>query len=140
LAAAGFDTGDVVRRAIFEEEYFLAGGPERVTVVGQKLMAPTLLAHGTGEQQARWLPRIASAEDIWSQGFSEPGAGSDLAGIRMRADRSGDDFVLNGQKIWTSYGAFADWIFVLARTDPDAERHRGITFFAVDMRTPGVEP
>jgi alkylation response protein AidB-like acyl-CoA dehydrogenase len=139
LAAAGFDTDSVVRRAIFEEEYFLADAPERVTVVGQKLMAPTLRAHGTPEQRSRWLPGITSADDIWSQGFSEPEAGSDLAGIRTKAEASGDEFVINGQKIWTSYGAFADWIFVLVRTDPSAERHRGITFLAVDMKTDGVE-
>jgi alkylation response protein AidB-like acyl-CoA dehydrogenase len=130
---------DVVTQAIFEEEYLLAGAPERITVLGQKLMAPTLMVHGTEEQKQRWLPRIMSAEDIWSQGFSEPGAGSDLAGIRTRAERQDGDFVINGQKIWTSYGAFADWIFVLVRTDPDAERHRGITFIAVDMATDGVE-
>jgi alkylation response protein AidB-like acyl-CoA dehydrogenase len=140
LGAAGFDTGDVVRRAIFEEEYHLADAPERITVVGQKLMAPTLVAHGTEEQQRRWLPGIASAEDIWSQGFSEPEAGSDLAGIRTKAERVGDDYVVNGQKIWTSYGAFADWIFILVRTDPNAERHHGITFLALDMKTDGVEP
>ena len=130
---------DVVTQAIFEEEYLLAGAPERVSVVGQKLMAPTLMAHGTDEQKQRWLSHILSAEDIWSQGFSEPGAGSDLAGIRTRADQHDDRFVINGQKIWTSYGAFADWIFVLARSDPSAERHAGISFIAVEMSTDGIE-
>ena len=130
---------DVVTQAIFEEEYLAAGAPERVTILGQKLMAPTLWAHGTDEQKQRWLPRILSADDIWSQGFSEPGAGSDLAGIRTKATHEGDVLVINGQKIWTSYGAFADWIFVLARTDPSAERHAGISFIAVDMKTEGVE-
>jgi alkylation response protein AidB-like acyl-CoA dehydrogenase len=131
---------DVVLQAIFEEEYLLADAPERVNVVGQKLMAPTVMRHGTDEQKRRWLPRILTSEDVWSQGFSEPEAGSDLAGIRTKAELSGDDYVVNGQKIWTSYGAFADWIFVLVRTDPAAERHGGITFLAVDMRTDGVEP
>ena len=130
---------DVVTQAIFEEEYLVANAPERVTIVSQKLMAPTLMVHGTDEQKQRWLPRILSAEDIWSQGFSEPGAGSDLAAIRAKAERVGDDFVINGQKIWTSYGAFADWIFVLVRTDPDAGRHAGISFIAVEMSTEGVE-
>ena len=130
---------DVIQQAIFEEEYLIANAPDRVNIVGQKLMAPTLMEHGTDEQKARWLPRILSSEDIWSQGFSEPGAGSDLAAIRTRAEVSGDEFVINGQKIWTSYGAFADWIFVLARTDPAAERHKGISFIAVEMSTPGVE-
>ena len=139
LAAAGFDAGDVITRAIFEEEYLLADAPERITVVGQKLMAPTLHAHGTEEQKERWLPGIYSADDIWSQGFSEPEAGSDLAGIRTKAVLEGDDLVVNGQKIWTSYGAFADWIFALVRTDPSAERHNGITFLAIDMRSEGVD-
>ncbi len=130
---------DVVLQAIFEEEYLRAGAPERVNIVGQKLMAPTLWAHGTDEQKHRWLPRILSSEDIWSQGFSEPEAGSDLAGIRTKAELQGDNYVVNGQKIWTSYGAFADWIFALVRTDPQAERHNGITFLAVDMKTEGVE-
>ncbi len=140
LAASGLEpTDDKIRRAIFEEEYLLAGGPERVTVVGTKLMAPTLLAHGSAEQKERWLPRIASAEDIWSQGFSEPGAGSDLAGIRTKAELEGDTYVINGQKIWTSYGAFADWVFVLARTKPGSERHAGISFIGGVMSTEGVE-
>jgi alkylation response protein AidB-like acyl-CoA dehydrogenase len=139
LAGAGFDTSDVVMRAIFEEEYLLADGPERVTVVGAKLMAPTLIAHGTPEQQERWLPRIASAEDIWSQGFSEPGAGSDLAAIRTKGEMADDHIVVNGQKIWTSYGAFADWIFALVRTDPASSRHAGISFLAIDMRTDGID-
>jgi alkylation response protein AidB-like acyl-CoA dehydrogenase len=130
---------DVVLQAIFEEEYLRAGAPERVNIVGQKLMAPTLWAHGTEEQKRRWLPRILSSEDVWSQGFSEPEAGSDLAAIRTKAELVDDHYVVNGQKIWTSYGAFADWIFALVRTDPHAERHNGITFLAVDMKTEGVE-
>ena len=130
---------DVVHQAIFEEEYLLADGPERINVVGEKLMGRTLMKHGTDEQRARWLPRILKAEDVWSQGFSEPEAGSDLANVQTRAVRDGDHWVIDGQKIWTSYGAFADWIFVLVRTDPNAERHRGLSFLAVDMRSDGVE-
>ena len=114
-----------MHQAIFEEEYLLADGPERVNVVGEKLMGRTLMKHGTDEQRARWLPRILSAEDVWSQGFSEPEAGSDLANVQTKAVQQGDEWIVDGQKIWTSYGAFADWIFVLVRTDPPAERHRG---------------
>jgi alkylation response protein AidB-like acyl-CoA dehydrogenase len=130
---------DVVSQAIFEEEYFLAGGPERVTSLGTRLFGPSLMVYGTEEQKRRWLPRILSADDVWSQGFSEPDAGSDLAGLKTRAVRDGEDIVVNGQKIWTSYGPFADWIFALVRTDPEAPRHAGITFLAIDMRSPGVE-
>jgi alkylation response protein AidB-like acyl-CoA dehydrogenase len=130
---------DVVHQAIFEEEYLLADGPERINVVGEKLMGRTLMKHGTDEQRARWLPRILRAEDVWSQGFSEPEAGSDLANVQTRAVRDGDHWVIDGQKIWTSYGAFADWIFVLVRTDLAAERHRGLSFVAVDMTSDGVD-
>ena len=130
---------EIVSQAIFEEEYLLANGPERINVVGEKLMGRTLMKHGTDEQRARWLPRILRAEDVWSQGFSEPEAGSDLANVQTRAVREGDQWILDGQKIWTSYGAFADWIFVLARTDLNAERHRGLSFVAVDMRSDGVD-
>ena len=137
--AYGGRGADVVSLAIFEEEYFLAGGPERINALGQRLMGPTLMVHGTEEQKHRWLRRILAADDVWSQGFSEPDAGSDLAGLKTRAVRDGDDFVINGQKIWTSYGAFADWMFALVRTDPDAPRHAGITFLALDMRSEGVE-
>ena len=130
---------DVVVQALFEEEYLLADGPERVTVVGHNLMGPTLMVHGTAEQKQRWLPAILSAEQIWSQGFSEPDAGSDLAGLRTRAVRDGDAWIINGQKIWTSYGPFADWIFALVRTDPEAPKHKGITFVAIDLRAEGVD-
>ena len=135
----GGQGADVVQQAIFEEEYLLAGGPERVTVVGHNLMGPTLMVHGTDDQKQRWLPGILAAEQIWSQGFSEPDAGSDLAGLKTRAVRSSGGWVVNGQKIWTSYGPFADWIFALVRTDPQARKHQGISFVAIQLSAPGVE-
>lgn len=137
--AFGGRGADVVQQAIFEEEYVLAGGPERVTVVGHNLLGPTLMAHGTLEQQRRWLPDLLAARTIWVQGYSEPDAGSDLASLRTRAVRDGEAFVVDGQKIWTSHGPYGDWIFALVRTDPDAPKHAGITFLAIDLDTPGIE-
>jgi alkylation response protein AidB-like acyl-CoA dehydrogenase len=123
---------------IFEEEYYRAGAPTRVGQNGIFLLAPTLFEFGTPEQKARYLRPMAAGEEIWCQGWSEPDAGSDLAAIRSRASRTGDAWVLNGQKTWCSRGAFAHWIFGLFRSDPDAERHRGLTYFLVPMDAPGV--
>ena len=125
---------------IFEEEYWRAQAPLRVSQNGIFLLAPTLFEFGTDEQKARFLPPMASGEEIWCQGWSEPDAGSDLAGIRSRARRadSDDGWVLTGQKTWASRGAFAEWCFGLFRTDPEAERHRGLTYFLVEMDSPGV--
>lgn len=122
---------------ILLEEMMRAGVPT-VNGNGALLLGPTLLTHGTKEQCAEHLPQIARGETVWAQGFSEPDAGSDLAGIRTRAVRTGDDYVLNGQKIWTSLGQHADWLFVVARTDPGASRHKGISFFLVDAATEGL--
>lgn len=123
---------------ILAEEMMRAGRPT-VNGIGAFLLGPTLLAHGTDEQKVAHLPAIARGERTWAQGFSEPGAGSDLAGLRTRAVRDGDHYVVDGQKVWTSLGHHADWLFVLVRTDPDADpRHRGITFLLVDVTTPGV--
>jgi len=123
---------------VFEEEYWRAGAPVRVGQNGIFLLAPTLFEFGTPEQKARYLPPMASAHEIWCQGWSEPDAGSDLAAIRSRATRAEGAWVLNGQKTWCSRGAFADWLFGLFRSDPDAERHRGLTYFLVPMDAPGV--
>lgn len=130
-----------VEQALFEEEYLLAGGPERVTVVGHNLFGPTLMRWGSEEQRAAWLPDVLAARTIWSQGYSEPEAGSDLASVRTRGihDEATGEFVVNGQKIWTSHGAHANWIFALVRTDLEAAKHAGITFLAIDITTPGVE-
>ncbi len=123
---------------ILQEEMMRAGVPT-VNGIGAFLLGPTLLQHGTERQKAEHLPAIARGETTWAQGFSEPGSGSDLASLRTRAVRDGDDYVVNGQKVWTSLGQYADWLFVLVRTDPDADKpHRGITFLLVDATTPGV--
>jgi alkylation response protein AidB-like acyl-CoA dehydrogenase len=123
---------------IFEEEYHAAGAPGRVNQNGLFLLGPTLMEHGTDEQKARFLPRIASGDDIWCQGWSEPNVGSDLASVESRAERDGDRWVLSGQKTWCSRGAFADWMFGLFRSDPDSERHRGLTMILVPMDTAGL--
>jgi len=107
--------------------------------MGVMMLGPTLLAHGTDEQKQEHIPRILSGEARWAQGYSEPGAGSDLASLQTRAVRDGDEFVINGQKIWSTAAQFSNWIFMLARTDPDAPKHRGITYFLVDRQTPGIE-
>jgi alkylation response protein AidB-like acyl-CoA dehydrogenase len=125
---------------IFEEEYYRAGAPQRVTQNGIFLLAPTLFEVGTKEQQDRILPKMASAEETWCQGWSEPNAGSDLAGITSRAvrDDARGGWRLSGQKTWTTRGAFCDRMFGLFRTDPEAERHRGLTYFLVDLHGEGV--
>ena len=125
---------------LFEEEYWRAEAPLRVSQNGVFLLAPTMFEFGTPAQQERFLPSMASGREIWCQGWSEPDAGSDLAGIRSRAVRSeGDDgWLLTGQKTWASRGAFAEWCFGLFRTDPEAERHRGLTYFLIEMNAPGV--
>ncbi|HEY6427460.1 MAG TPA: acyl-CoA dehydrogenase family protein, partial [Acidimicrobiales bacterium] len=124
---------------IFEEEYYRARAPKRVGQNGIFLLAPTMLEYGTDAQKARFLPPMAAGDDIWCQGWSEPDAGSDLAGIRSRATQApGGDWVLSGQKTWASRGAFADWCFGIFRSDPEAERHRGLTYFLVAMDSPGV--
>jgi hypothetical protein len=122
---------------VLQEEMMRARVPT-VNGIGAFLLGPTLLAHGTDEQRAQHLPRIARGETTWAQGFSEPGAGSDLAGLRTRAVRDGDDYVVTGQKVWTSLGQHADWLFLLVRTDQNEPRHKGITFLLLDTKTPGV--
>jgi alkylation response protein AidB-like acyl-CoA dehydrogenase len=125
---------------IFEEEYYRAGGPHRVTQNGIFLLAPTLFEFGTPRQQDRYLPRMAAVEDLWCQGWSEPGAGSDLAAVRSSAvrDEAAGGWRLSGQKTWTTRGAFCTHLFGLFRTDPAAERHRGLTYFLVPLDAPGV--
>jgi len=122
---------------IFNEEMATARAPQ-VGGMGVQMIGPTLIMYGTDEQKAEHLPKITSGEVQWAQGYSEPGAGSDLASLQTRAVKDGDDYVLNGQKIWSSGAHRADWMFMLARTDPDAPKHRGISMLLVDMKSPGI--
>ncbi|MGE0800031.1 MAG: acyl-CoA dehydrogenase family protein [Lautropia sp.] len=129
---------NAVRRYIFEEECGLAGAPPLVPF-GLAMCGPVLIRFGSPAQQQRFLPRIYHGEDFWCQGYSEPGSGSDLASLKTRAERRGDHYRVNGQKIWTTLGHYADWIFCLVRTDPNARiRQEGISFLLIDMKTPGI--
>ncbi|MCX2963445.1 acyl-CoA dehydrogenase family protein [Gordonia sp. NPDC062954] len=133
----GRDVG-LLHWVIFEEEYYRAGAPGRVSQNGIFLLAPTLFEHAHPDQLARIMPRMARADDIWGQAWSEPEAGSDLASLRSTATRTDGGWLLNGQKTWSSRSSFADWAFGLFRTDKEAQRHRGLTYFMFDLRSPGV--
>lgn len=128
---------NATQQYIFEEESAAAGAP-RAVPFGLKMVAPVIMAFGSPAQQQRFLPKILAAEEWWCQGYSEPGAGSDLASLKMRAVREGNEYVLNGQKTWTTLGQYADWIFCLVRTDFEAKAQRGISFLLVKMDTPGI--
>lgn len=129
---------DLLEWLIFEEEYYRAGAPGRVNQNGIFLLGPTIMEVGTPEQKARFLPKMASSEEVWAQGWSEPNAGSDMAAIQSTAIRDGDHYRINGQKTWASRGAWAHWLFGLFRTDPQSKRHRGLSFILCPLDLPGI--
>src|SRR5262245_47040713 len=136
--AHGGRGASVIERWLFDAELDRIGAPRPATASYVDLIGPAILHHGTPAQRERFLRPMLSGEELWCQGFSEPGAGSDLASLRTRGERRGDGFVVNGQKVWTSHGDIADWCFLLCRTEPEAPRHKGISLLLVDMRAPGV--
>lgn len=129
----------VAQQIIFHEEYAKADAPARVSHVGEELLGPTLLAFGTPRQRERFLPGIRTVTELWCQGYSEPGAGSDLAAVSTSARPDGDEWVVNGQKIWTSLAHVADWCFAVCRTEPGSKRHQGLSYLLIPMRQPGIE-
>ena len=129
----------LAEQVIFHEEYARADAPARINHLGEELLGPTLIAFGTAEQKARFLPKIRAVEELWCQGYSEPGAGSDLAAVTTKARLDGQHWVVDGQKVWTSMAHLSDWCFVIARTEPGSKRHAGLSFLLVPMDQPGVE-
>ncbi len=149
LAAAGWTclgwpveyggrAASIAQQVIFHEEYARAQAPARVSHIGEELLGPTLIAFGTDAQRARFLPGINDVSDLWCQGYSEPGAGSDLAAVSTSAVLDGDSWVIDGQKVWTSLAHLADWAFVIARTEKGSKRHAGLSYLLVPMKQPGV--
>ena len=130
---------DPLKDRILQEEYFRSGAPGNSLMQGPSMLVPTLLAHGTEEQKQRWIGPTMRGEVMWCQGYSEPGAGSDLASLQTNATEDGDDFLINGQKIWTSTADKAHMCFILVRTEPEAKKHEGISYVLMPMDTPGIE-
>jgi len=128
-----------MEQVIFNEECAREGVPRTAGGMGVQMIGPTIIAHGTDEQKKRYLPKMLSGEEVWCQGFSEPNAGSDLGNLQSKAVEDGDDYLITGQKIWTSGAQTASWCFFLARTDTEVRKHKGISYFLVDMKTPGIE-
>jgi alkylation response protein AidB-like acyl-CoA dehydrogenase len=129
----------VAHRVAFYEEYARANAPDKVNHLGEELLGPTLIEYGTSEQQQRFLPNIRGVTELWSQGYSEPNAGSDLANVATTAELVGDEWVINGQKVWTSLAHWAQWCFVVARTEKGSKRHAGLSYLLVPLDQPGVE-
>ena len=127
------------QQVIFHEEYARADAPARVNHLGEELLGPTLMAFGTTEQQQRFLPKILAVEELWAQGYSEPDAGSDLANVQTKARLEGDEWLIDGQKVWTSNAHFSQWVFVVARSEPGSDRHHGLSFLLVPLDQEGVE-
>ncbi len=138
-AEVGGRGASIEDQVVFHEEYARAGGPARIGHMGEQLAGPTIIAFGSQAQKERFLPGILAGTELWCQGYSEPDAGSDLAGVRTRASLESDGWHVTGQKLWTSLAHLADWCFVLARTDPASSRHKGLSFLLVPMRQPGIE-
>jgi alkylation response protein AidB-like acyl-CoA dehydrogenase len=136
---AGGRGAPLTQQVIWYEEYARAGGPGRLGHIGEGLLGPTLIAFGSEEQKRRFLPPILRGEEIWCQGYSEPNAGSDLASVQTRARLEGGEWVLDGQKVWTSWAQWADWCFVLCRSEPGSQRHHGLSYLLVPMRQAGIE-
>lgn len=128
-----------IQAVIWSQEESRFKTPPNIFAIGQGMLGPTIMVHGTEEQKRRYLPPMLRGDEIWCQLFSEPAAGSDLAGLRTSAVRDGDDWIINGQKIWTTGAQYSKWGMILTRTDPNAEKHRGITYFIIDMESPGIE-
>lgn len=136
--AYGGRNASILKQVIFNEEYARARAPGRLSHIGEHLLGPTLIHFGTEAQKQRFLPSIVAAEELWCQGYSEPNAGSDLANVQTRAELQGDEWVVDGQKVWTSGAHWSDWCFVVCRTDRTAARHKGLSYLLVPMRQPGV--
>jgi alkylation response protein AidB-like acyl-CoA dehydrogenase len=135
----GGRSAGLIEQIIFQEELARAGSPQLINLLALSMVGPVIIAHGNEEQKKSYLKPILTAEEIWCQGYSEPGAGSDLAALSTRAVLDGDAYVINGQKVWTSYAQYADFCILLARTNPELPKHKGITMFIMDMHSPGIE-